>query len=72
MFNEISYHLIFGKPLIMYMGIVTITSFFITASIGFLNLRGYTVIPLKYHFMMAKISLTLAVIHGTFGVLAYF
>lgn len=72
MFNEISYHLIFGKPLIMYMGITTITSFFITASIGFLNLRGYTAIPLKYHFMMAKISLALAVIHGTFGILAYF
>lgn len=72
MLNEISYYLIFGKPLIMYMGIITLSSFLITASIGFLNLNGNTAIPLKYHFMMAKISLTLALIHGTFGILAYF
>jgi len=71
MLNEISYYLIFGKPLIMYMGIITLSSFLFTATIGFLNLRGNAVIPLKYHFMMAKISLALAVIHGTFGILAY-
>jgi len=72
MLNEISHYLIFGKPLIMYMGILTLSSFIFTASIGFLNLRGHNVIPLQYHFMMAKISLTLAIIHGTFGILAYF
>ncbi len=72
MFNEITYHLIFGRPLIMYMGIITLMSFLITASIGFLNLRGYNAIPLQYHFMMAKIALAIAIIHGTFGILAYF
>lgn len=72
MFTEVTYYLIFGKPLIMYMGILTLSSFLFTALIGFLNLRGYTIIPLQYHFMMAKISLSLAIIHGTLGILAYF
>lgn len=72
MFNEISYYMIFGRPLLAYMGMITLSSFLITAYIGYSNLHGNVRIPLKYHFMMAKISLTLAIIHGTFAALAYF
>jgi hypothetical protein len=72
MLENITYYLIFGKPLIMYFGIITLSSFLFTAYIGFMNLMGKTKIPLKWHFRMAKISLALAIIHGILGVLAYF
>lgn len=72
MLKDIAYYLIFGKPLIMYAGILTILSMFTTAYIGFMNLRGKTGIPLKYHFLMAKITLSLAVIHAILGLSLYF
>ncbi len=72
MLTNITYYLIFGKPVIWYLGILTFTSFLFTAYIGYMKLHGKTRIPLKWHFRMAAISLTLAAIHGILGILAYF
>lgn len=72
MLVRIAYLSILGKPLIMYLGILTLFSFLFTAYIGFMNLRGKTKIPLKWHFRMAGISLTLAVIHGILGISRFF
>jgi hypothetical protein len=63
--------MIFGKPLIMYLGILTFLSFLFTALISVLNSRGIHVIPFKWHPRMAIISICLAVIHGTLGLLSY-
>lgn len=71
MLESITYYLIFGKPLIMYLGILTLSSFLFTASIAILNRRGITIIPFKWHPRMAAISIMLAVTHGSLGVLAY-
>jgi hypothetical protein len=54
---------ILGKPLVIYLGIITFTSFLVTAVLGVLILKGKR-ISLKTHLLIAKISLTLAVIHG--------
>jgi hypothetical protein len=72
MLKNIAYFLIFDKPVIMYLGILTLFSFLFTAYIGAMNLRGKTKIPLKRHFRMAKISITLALIHGILATSAYF
>lgn len=72
MLNNISYYMIFGKPLMMYLGITVLSSFLFTATIGFLNYHGIKKIPFSWHPKMAAISITLAIIHGTLGVLAYF
>lgn len=72
MFRQITYFLIFGKPLIMYTGILTLLSFLFTALIGFLNHKGRHKIPFKWHPVMAAISIMLAIIHGLMGILAYF
>jgi len=72
MLQNISYYMIFGKPLIMYMGILTLSSFLITAYIGFMTMKGKTRIPFKWHPRMAAISIALAIIHGALGILAYF
>ena len=72
MLEDVTYYLIFGKPLIMYLGLMTLLSFSFTASIAIMNKRDIKIIPFRYHPKMAIFSLTLAIIHGTLGVLAYF
>jgi hypothetical protein len=72
MLNSITYYPIYGKPFILYLGIVTLISFIITASIGISIHEGLRNIKFKWHPALAGISLTLALIHGTLGILAYF
>jgi hypothetical protein len=72
MLQEISYFLIFGKPLIMYLGIVTLSAFLFTASIAILNKKGIHTIPFRWHPRCAMAAIGLAIIHGILGVLAFF
>jgi hypothetical protein len=64
--------MIFGKPLIMYGGILTLLCLLFTASISIMNKNGIHVIPFEWHPRMAIITITLALIHGTLGILAFF
>jgi hypothetical protein len=72
MFQNITYFLIFGKPLIMYLGIVTLIAFLFTASIAVMNLKGIRTIPFQWHPRCAIFAIVLALVHGALGVLAYF
>ena len=56
----------------MYLGIVTLLAFLITASIGVLIVKGIGRINFKWHKVMAVISIALAIIHATLGILLYF
>lgn len=70
--TKIAYYLIFGKPLIMYLGILTLLSFLFTAYIGAMNLKGNMKISFKWHMRMARISISLALLHGLLAIAAYF
>lgn len=72
MFTNISYFLIFGKPLIMYLGILTYSSFIFTALIGYTHFKGRPILPFKWHIRFALTSIILATIHGFLGIAAYF
>ena len=72
MLKDIAYQLIFGKPLIMYLGILTLLSFLATAYIGMNVLKPKNGIPFKYHIMMVRVSFALALIHAAMGLSAYF
>jgi len=72
MFQEVSYYLIFGKPLILYLGIITVCMFLVTASIPVLSRRGVVKIPFIWHARMAVLSICIALIHGMLGIGAYF
>ncbi len=72
MLEQITYYMIFGKPLIMYLGIIVLLSFLFTASIAILNKKGINKIPMKCHIRMAVFSIILALLHGMLGMLAYF
>lgn len=72
MLQEITYYLIFGKPLIMYLGILTFLSLLTTASISIMNMRGIRIIPFRWHPRCAAFTILLAFIHGALGTLTYF
>ncbi len=72
MFEEISYFRVFVIPMIAYGGVFTLFSFLFTASIAVLSGRGVSRIPFKWHPRMARVSLTLALFHGSLALLAYF
>jgi hypothetical protein len=72
MVQGLAYTLILGKPVIMYMGILTYLSFIFTAIIGYLNFKGKTIIPFKWHPRMAVTSITLATLHAILGLSLYF
>jgi hypothetical protein len=72
MLQEISFYPIFGKPLLMYLGILTLAGFLCTASIAVLNRRGVHTIPFVWHPRLAVFSIACAVIHGMLGVLMFF
>jgi len=67
MIQNIAYFLIFGKPLIMYIGIFTLLFVIFTATIGFLNYKGIKIIPFKWHLIFAILTIAFAVIHAIFG-----
>jgi len=71
MFQEITYYLILGIPFIVYLGIVTMLMFGITALIAFLKRKGRMKLSISWHYRLAYLSLMLAVIHGFLGILAY-
>ncbi len=72
MISSFAYFLIFGKPLIMYSGILTLISLLLTASIGYTTRKGIKWVPFKYHPFMAKATVTLALIHGIMGISRFF
>lgn len=68
----VSQYLIFGKPLMFYLGVFTLALLILTATVGFLNFRGKGGIPFAWHPRLAAAAIISAAIHGALGVLAYF
>jgi hypothetical protein len=71
MFQDIAYFPVFGKPVIMYLGILTIASMLATASVPVLR-KSAVNIPFFWHIRLAAVTIALALIHGFLGVMAYF
>jgi hypothetical protein len=69
---QLSYYQILGKPIVMYLGILTIILFFATAAIPYLKRKGFSRIPYSLHPTLAKIALTSALIHAILAISAYF
>lgn len=51
----------------MYLGITTFLLLLFTATVGFLNLKGISVIPFKWHPRLALTTIVVALIHGILG-----
>jgi hypothetical protein len=72
MIQAIAYTLIFGKPAIMYGGILTYLLLLSTAIVGYLNFKGIYIIPFKWHPRLALTAIIVASIHALFGLSIYF
>ena len=70
-FAQIAFYPIFGLPLLLWLGAITLISFLFTASIAVMNKRGVHKIPFRLHPRMAAASIALGVIHGVLAMLAY-
>ena len=71
MIAQIAYYMILGKPLILYMGIVTYSLFLFTALIPILNNKKVWDIPFIWHIRVAKIAILFATVHGILGLSIY-
>lgn len=72
MIAKIAYFMVFGKPLIMYGGILTYVLFLSAAAIGIMNRRGISIIPFRWHARLAILAIVFATVHAIFGLSAYF
>jgi len=73
MLNEITFYQILGLPAIAWGGITTLLCLVFTSVIGYYNMKGVNKPPitLKWHKIMATITVLLALGHGILGILAY-
>ena len=71
MFENFTYYPIFDIPLIVYLGIITIFIFIVTALIAYLKRKGKLKISIKWHYYLAYISIVLGLFHGLLALFAY-
>jgi len=71
MFQEITYYQIFGIPFIVYLGIITIFMFILTAFLAVLKRKGKLKYSIQWHYRLAYISILLGIIHGFLGISIY-
>ncbi len=72
MIHTLALTMFLGKPLVMYGGIFTLLLLLFTATVGFLNFKGISVIPFKWHPRLALTTIIVALVHGLFGLSIYF
>jgi hypothetical protein len=58
---------IFGKPTIMYGGLITLILLVITAVYAWGGVRGYWRFSLKWHASLAGLTIVFALFHGLLG-----
>lgn len=71
MITQIAYYPVLGIPIVAYFGMVTLILLLTTAAVGFLNFRGNTKIPFKWHPHLAFATIILAIIHAIFALSIY-
>jgi hypothetical protein len=67
MLIDITFYQIFGKPFILYLGILALISFSITAMLGIIIHKRWSKINFIWHPTMVGISFSLAIIMGVLG-----
>lgn len=71
MLREIATTVILGKPLMLYFGILTFLLLLSTALIGYLNFKGNSIIPFKWHPRIAVTTIIIAIIHAILVISVY-
>ena len=71
MFEEISYALILGKPLILWLGVASLILLIITATIGYLSYTNRLKIQFHWHPRMAALTIIVVAVHAFFALTHY-
>ncbi len=61
--NQIANLLILEKPITMWLGIIILIFILFTATIATLNKKSINTIPWKWHYIMARITIILTILH---------
>ncbi|MBD3193839.1 MAG: hypothetical protein GF317_02210 [Candidatus Lokiarchaeota archaeon] len=70
-FQELSYYSIFGLPLIVYLGLITLGLFLGTAALPILKQKNIVNTSVKWHIWLAYVAIVFALIHSILGLLIY-
>ena len=69
--QDLAYVSFLGFPLIGYLGIVSYLSLLATATVSILTRRRIAKIPMRIHFRLAYLTLSLATVHAFLAVAVY-
>ena len=69
--TQIAYTIILGFPVLIWGGLLTLSMFLLSASVGFLNTHGIRIIKFKHHKTIAYLAIAIALIHGSMAMLSY-
>ena len=71
MLKEIAYSLLFGKPIVLWLGLAALTLFLSALSV--IGLNNYTKIriPIEWHFRLAIAGFVIVIIHAILAISAY-
>jgi uncharacterized integral membrane protein len=64
MFAQIAFFKILGQPVVIYLGIVALLLFLFAALIAMMNMKGNYKISPKWHPIIARIAIIIALVHG--------
>lgn len=70
MIKQLAFYSIFGKPLVIILGITTLFCLIITACLGSTKLRKTLKVPLKWHYRIAGVTVALGLTHGLLIILS--
>ncbi|HKM06917.1 MAG TPA: hypothetical protein VJ869_07995 [Sphaerochaeta sp.] len=69
--QDLAYVSFLGFPLIGYLGIVSYLSLLATATVSILTRRKIAKIPMRIHFRLAYLTLSLATVHAFLALVVY-
>lgn len=72
MLHAIALTLFLGQPLLLYGGLFAFLLMIFTATVGYLNFKGISTIPFKYHPRLAIFTILVAILHAIFGLSVFF
>jgi hypothetical protein len=71
MLARIGYYQVLGKPFLAYLGLTALLLFLAAAVIGHLNMKGNHSISFKWHPIIAKVAIAIAMVHALLAISAY-
>lgn len=70
--QQLAYYPLWGKPIVMYLGIFSFLVLIATAITGYMRSKGSQTIDFKWHRRLAYLLIILTIFHALLGLSSYF